>query len=113
MRCLILFLLALTVIVAQVEVTQLDITQGPENGGTIISVTGSGFVSSGLLQCRFDDVEVTAIFNSNTVIVCQTPLHAIGVVTVSASNDGTTFSTSTVSFTYNGMRYTLVSDLLL
>lgn len=47
--------------------------------------------------CRFGDSFAAAASISGDVVVCMTPLHVAGAVEFALSNDGTTFSASSVS----------------
>ena len=50
-------------------------SNGPVSGGTLLTVTGTGFIGSQIYgtQCVFGDKSVEAIFISQTKIICVTP----------------------------------------
>ncbi|CAM9245826.1 unnamed protein product, partial [Discosporangium mesarthrocarpum] len=62
-----------------VRAANLDPPLGEDSGGTLVTVTGSGFVGEDEdndLLCRFGHArEVPARFVSTTAIECRTPLH--------------------------------------
>lgn len=79
-------------------------------GGTIITVTGSGFMPSSLLSClvdhdKYDAIPVPAVWISNSVLQCSTPSTSgtLGGVTNSSvvvTNDGVHFSEPSLSATF-------------
>lgn len=60
--------------------------------GQHVIVTGDNFVSSPLMQCRFDDTPTPATFINFTAVACVVPTlakgRARGVVPVAVTNDG-------------------------
>ena len=76
---------------------------GPISGGTTIVVTGTNFLASTLLSCRFGESTITsAIYLNSTSIQCLTPVSALGAKSfdVTVSNNGKDFSECNVSFKY-------------
>jgi len=69
-------------------------------GGTIITVTGTNFVASPHLQCRFDTREVSASYASTSQVVCVSPPHVAGNVAVEVSNNALDYTTNNVQFSY-------------
>jgi len=53
---------------------------GPEAGGTLVTVIGTGFSNAypANLLCAFDSVLVPAVWVSDTQLTCVTPAHAPG-----------------------------------
>ena len=63
------------------------------SGMTVVTMTGSNFVNSTTLLCRFGQESVTAFFVSPTVITCKTPPHEEGAVEVFVTTNGQDFTT--------------------
>jgi hypothetical protein len=82
------------------HVRRLSTEQGSERGGSLITVTGSGFVLSPLLACQFGAIATAAEWVSVSEIRCRTPQSALGVVQVKASNNGVDFGTSVPSYSF-------------
>ena len=56
------------------SVASVSPSSGPEGGGTLVEVSGSGFVDSVLLACGFGSVfPVAAVWRSPYVMLCVTP----------------------------------------
>jgi hypothetical protein len=71
--------------------------------GLLATIVGGPFVNSPHLSCKFDTVVSAAQWISASEIKCRAIQNATGVVTVSASNDGIDFgSSSQTSITYFG-----------
>jgi len=81
-------------------------TSGPTSGGTVVTVTGTGFGSatSTNIKCKFDLVVVTATWQSATSVRCTSPKkNTASSATLEVSlNGGTSWSTSGVQFSYTG-----------
>ena len=76
---------------------------GPEIGGTRVSISGSNFLNTSSLSCRFGSNVVTAAFVSQSMIRCFAPLMTPGAATtiVYVSNNGIDFfSSRDISFQY-------------
>ena len=83
-----------------VEVEGLDPSQGPQQGRTLVSVLGRGFVQSDSLKCKFATVVVDAIFVSSTMLNCTAPAMSAGAVALEVSNNAVDFSRSDATFNY-------------
>ena len=70
-------------------------------GHASLTVIGSNFINSPHLLCLINGVSSSAVFLSNTSLVCMSPtLPALGSYTVEISNNGQDFTSSGVGFTY-------------
>lgn len=66
----------------------LSPTFGPSTGGTLVTLTGSGF--TGATQVTFDGVDAVSVSVVNdTTMTCLTPAHAAGPVDVEVVGVGT------------------------
>ena len=85
-----------------VQVKRVDPATGPEAGGVMVYVHGSGFVDSLDLVCRFGvGAPVAADFVSTKLVVCPAPAKgSTGVVFVDVSVNGVDWSLSTAQFEY-------------
>jgi hypothetical protein len=84
-------------------------TNGKSAGFTITVITGSGFVNSASLSCKFGANVVSATFINSTDIQCATPAGTNGqLVTVQVSNDGVTFL-GTLNYTYQDLTLSTVN----
>lgn len=81
---------AFTYDAAPPEVQAVSPSFGPEDGGTVVTVSGSAFLPDA--SVAFDGVEATnVIFQSDTVLTATAPPHAAGPVLVRVTNtDGQT-----------------------
>ncbi|MEV5385972.1 IPT/TIG domain-containing protein, partial [Streptomyces sp. NPDC052721] len=81
-------------------VSSVSPNQGPESGGTTVTITGTGFTS--VLAVRFGAKAATSFtVNSSTQITAVTP-SGTGAVNVSVSTSQGT-STQSVTFTYSAV----------
>jgi hypothetical protein len=65
--------------------TSLSPASGRTNGGTVVTLTGSNFLSGATVQ--FGGSSATAVsVNSSTQVTATTPAHALGVVSVTVFN---------------------------
>ena len=94
------FLYLIVPLVSVCTVTSLSPLSGPPYGGTVLTVTGAGFVASASLSCMVGLTTVPAAYVNSTAVTCITPPYSAGAVQVSASNDGAHFSSVTLTFTY-------------
>ena len=89
-------------------------SNGPLHGGTVVTVSGRGFVDSDLLSCRFQGAVsnqggqtqgiglVMGTFVSPQEMLCTSPAHhIIGPTYFFVSNDGEQFSNHPAMFTYS------------
>ncbi|CAM9560825.1 unnamed protein product, partial [Scytosiphon promiscuus] len=90
-----------------VESTVRSITppSGPQQGGTLVEVAGTGFVNSTALSCRLAGRRLSATFVDNGRLRCTTPPSTISPlfpsVPLEVSNNGVDFTNgSSVHFTY-------------
>ena len=94
-------------------ITSLSPIEGPATGGTVVNVTGSGFVDTVTIYCQFgtsDNITldtVTATVLSSTLLQCTSPalqsLDDPSTVSLQISVNGidyTNLSTSITGFTY-------------
>jgi hypothetical protein len=73
---------------------------GSINGGTTITITGSGFLSGA--SVTFGGILCTLpIVNSLTSLTCTTPAHASGVVDVIVTNSDAQSGTAAGAYTFN------------
>ena len=63
-------------------------------------IQGFGFSLSFSLFCRFDSVDIAALFLSSSLLSCVSPVHIAGFAPVEVSNNHVDFSTSGISYEY-------------
>ena len=63
-------------------------SRGPLSGMTVATLSGSNFLNTTDLMCRFGDATVSALFVSSTVLTCETPTHVEGAVDVFVTTNG-------------------------
>ena len=65
---------------APVHAERLEPSTGPDSGGTVVRVYGSGFMQQAGSACRFGVTQavVEAVVRSSTVVECTSPPHAPG-----------------------------------
>ena len=81
-------------------VTSVSPANGPEAGGTSVTITGTGFVDGATVT--FDAANATGVtFNSSTSLTVNTPAHAVGPVDVTVTNPDTLKGVLTGGFTYD------------
>lgn len=75
---------------------------GPESGGTVVTLTGTGFSDIGWLVCEFGSpgTQVAATGISATTIYCTSPPHMPGVTSLRLSVNGQQFVETGVAFEY-------------
>ena len=87
--------------------------QGPREGGTAVTVVGEGFSERAarlsLLICRFNETQVHAVYIGNSSLVCVSPQHLPGLVSVEVTNTRQQFSVSGLLFAYEAVRLLSVS----
>ena len=73
-------------------VSSISPTRGVSEGGTPVTVLGSGFSSAaeslGALLCRFNTTAVAASFVSETALVCNATASAGGYASLEVSTNG-------------------------
>ena len=89
---------------ATIQVSGVSVSNGPELGNTLVTVTGSNFVQSDKLRCRFDldVVSATVVSASTTALQCVTPTHDPSTQLVEVSNNDQDYVNSAgVTFTFD------------
>lgn len=89
-----------------VEVVSVYPSSAPENGGSTLLISGSGFVETAELACIFTIstgrgtslVEREATFSSGSLISCESPGGSVGTAYVQVTNNGADISNSSLSF---------------
>ena len=77
---------------------------GPEAGGTVVTVTGRGFVSTGHVVCRVGSSGVSrGTWRSASIVTCVMPAGEMGNTTVEVSNTGEVFARSRVPYAYRSV----------
>lgn len=66
-----------------IEISQVSPSNGPSSGGTVVRVSGSGFLDLPNAACRFGDGDLTAaaVINSETLVCTTTPLTSANIST--------------------------------
>ena len=80
-------------------VTAITPNSGPTNGGTSVTITGTGFLSGATVKLGGTSATSVALVNS-TSITAVTPAHAAGAVSVQVTNTDAQSGTLTNGFTY-------------
>ena len=70
------------------------------SGGTLLTVTGNGFVNSQHLLCRFGQIIMPAAYLSDTTLTCRSPPGQPGLVSFEVSTNAIDFSTDGKRFLY-------------
>jgi hypothetical protein len=89
--------------VVEDSISYIEPSSGSSNGGTTLSIYGTGFLNKSSLSCRIGDTIVGAVYMSTTTIYCTTPFFSTTVskeVSVSISNNGQDWTDSTLTFQY-------------
>jgi len=81
-------------------VTEVIPYSGSTQGGTRVAVLGNNFVDSPSARVRFDNTDVMPTFHGPRTLICVTPQHQPGIVSVRVSNDSKVWSPTAASFTY-------------
>ena len=87
-------------IVAAPTATTVSPSSGSKDGGTTVTITGTGFEAAGVTGVTFGGTAATSLVISATTITCVTPAHAPGVVNVVVQSPSGN-ATITNGFTYN------------
>jgi hypothetical protein len=83
-----------------ISATGLNPTNGPTTGGTLVTITGSGFAVGVPTTVTFGgDASTTVDVDSSTELTAVSPAHAVGAVSVVVSDAGGT-ATAAQQFTY-------------
>ena len=83
-----------------ISVARMQPSMGPELGGSVVTMVGSGFLRSAELRCRIGDLTAKAIWLSSTSIECIIPRGQLGNVSAEASNNGADFEGVGMWFEY-------------
>lgn len=83
--------------------TGLQQESGPLNGGTAVTVSGSGFPNTAGIKCRLAEIgDVFAIWESASRVVCHAPSAGKEcTVSVEFSGNGQDFTADAVAFRYS------------
>ena len=83
---------------AVINLHSLSPVGGSTDGGTRVIVLGTGFRPSNWLQCKFDTIIVPARWLTHESILCVTPLHEPGRISLTVTLNGQDFASSDLSF---------------
>lgn len=91
-------------VTAELVVKGVEPPNGSPLGGTVVNVTGVNF-ESGNIACKFGTLApvMADVFHSSSFIVCTTPAHVSGVVSLEVSNNNADFHNSSVTYRYDGI----------
>ena len=82
------------------SITSLAPVSGPAAGGTVITISGTGFIQGA--SVKLGGINATGVaVNSSTSISATTPAHAAGAINVVVTNPDNQSATLTNGFTYN------------
>ena len=77
---------------------------GPITGGTVVSIGGQNFFRSHLLRCSFGDVtDVYATYVNESTLLCISPPHAAGNVSVEVSVNAQDYTNDGIQFSFQSM----------
>lgn len=82
-------------------VTALDVINGPQSGGTLVTITGTGFSSGARVTFGGTTAIGAMVSGGGTTLTCTTPSHAVGLVDVTVTNPTGTNGTLAGAFTYD------------
>jgi hypothetical protein len=83
-----------------VNVSDVTPSQGSSNGGTVVTIVGSGFPMYTDITCRFDDQTTKASYISDTEITCKSPAASAGFTRVDVSINNQDYSESKSVFEF-------------
>jgi hypothetical protein len=81
-------------------ITGMSPASGLSSGGTRVVLEGSNFLNSLSLVCRFGLIVVDSTFEGPTTLVCESPPHSPGDVTVEVSNNGVDYTSHGFMFNF-------------
>lgn len=81
-------------------ITDVVPESGSITGGTRIAILGSNFVESPAARIRFDNIDVMPVFHGPGTLICHTPQHSQGTVSVRVCNSAKKWSDTVINFTY-------------
>ena len=80
-------------------VSSSAINFGPITGGTLVTISGSGFMAGAIVEFDASVCSGPTVVSS-TSITCTTPAHATGAVNIKVTNTDSQFSIAPSAFTY-------------
>jgi hypothetical protein len=87
-------------------VTVVAPSAGPLSGGTVVTVTGSGFMYTPTLACRFGSTTVPVVLLAATELSCVAPpAQGQGAVVLSVTNNGVEWTTAATTSSAGKFRY--------
>lgn len=88
--------------VPDISITSVWPLVGPESGGTILTIVGTGFTGIGVFMCEFGSVRniVPASRMDSTTLSCVCPPHMPGTVPIRLSMNGQQFTETGIMFEY-------------
>jgi hypothetical protein len=102
----------LQLVTIYIAITNIDPVTGPQEGGTIITITGASFLETPFLLCKFGDKTTQATFVSPSEVQCTTPPGAPEEVAVKLLLNGKDFTSNDVLFEYQSTAARLATILL-
>ena len=90
------------VVIPTPTVSAVSPTSGPAGGGTGLTLTGSGFISSTTVTVGGSPC-TNVQFVSASSLTCISPAHSVGIVDIIVSNSSTLSATLSAGFTYNAI----------
>ena len=85
---------------AAVNVSSVSPSQGSSQGGTVVTISGSGFPLYTDIRCRFNDFSVLATYVSETEVTCITKKTAMGFARVDVTVNNNDYSESKTIFEF-------------
>ena len=86
---------------AEIEIERVHPVLGAREGGTLLTLYGTGFLDTTTTRCRFALVDVPARLLAPGQLECRTPMPATsGYVMLEVSTNGQDFSSSGVQYEY-------------
>jgi len=82
-------------------ITEVIPASGNCDGGTRVAILGNSFVDSPATRIRFDTIDVMPTFHGPGTLLCYTPQHPPGSVSVRVSNSPKKWSDTQAVFTYH------------
>ena len=92
-------------------ITSLTPANGPDTGGTPVTITGTNFATVGTVSVTFGSNAATSVtVNSATQITCTSPAGNAGAADVVVTNPNLQSTTKTGAFTYINTTYITVAN---
>ena len=75
---------------------------GPESGGTVVTVTGTGFTDTRTIMCEFGSLGASVLgkWMDTSTLLCVSPPHMPGTTTLRLSMNGQQFVETDIAFEY-------------